>query len=390
MNSNSTVTIARRQTGWGRLSVPLLLAALLALTIAAYGGIVAAGATTSGSAFNDVQVSIETVNALPSYQYTVSAFNSTGGLVASYQSGYAMAAFELPAGEYVFTAAVTGGGSQVLPPGITNGVTVTSSQSAQAGEPAIICCVSSAPQASGSDSCCISSFSPTEYGFVSDQVSGPTSLTISAKPLNETQITPLTIHVSYANGTAASGVSVSGSVIGDTYGWEYGSNAVSLSNTTDAQGTAILMAPSAPILVSATNSVPIVLPQNETTTQVTVAGVTVNVTATWEPQYVNFAGQALVVPPQSGASIVLQYQPEPVPTPVTMTTGTATPDGGSVGVASQQATAKDSLSAGVATTPSSSPGGLTLPLSLGAVALSAVALSVALFVTRSRGKPARQ
>ena len=98
-----------------------------------------------------------------------------------------------------------------------------------------------------------------------------------------------------------------------------------LSSTTGPRGTATLVAPVVLILVSAEASVPVVLPFNQTTIKVNVAGEEVNVTAIWEPSYLSFAGQAVILPPQTSASITLHYQAQsPGPIPLGSTTETAT------------------------------------------------------------------
>jgi hypothetical protein len=372
-----------------RSYIPVLFAAaLLAVTVTVYGGFMTARASTGAAQFDNVQVSIQTTAVLPSYSYTVSAYNATGGLVASYQSQYASAAFELPSGAYVFAATAMQQQSGYYTPSVENGASGTTASGG--ASTAIICCIVGEPAAKGTDACCINNYPAIEYGYASQQVSGPTALNISTKPLNSTSDTTLTIKASYPNGTAASGVYLSGSVLGDVYGWAYGTNSLTLSNTTGASGVATLVEPAVPILVSAETSVPIVLPLNQTVMQVTVAGEKVNVTATWEPTYLSFTGQALLVPPTSGANIVLQYQPQsqgPIPLGIAQTaTGVASgaPTGSSAVLqpaSQQQASSKSTAEA--ETQPAAS-GTDTMLLSGVAVAISVAALGMALFVTRAR------
>jgi hypothetical protein len=233
-----------------------------------------------------------------------------------------------------------------------------------------------------------------EYGYVNQQISGPTSLTISTRPLNATSQSTLNVSVSFPNGKPAAGVYVSASILGDVNGWAYGSGALNLSSTTGKQGLVTLVVPSVPVLVTAETSVPVVLPQNQSTFTVNVDGQEVTVTAVWQPSYLSFSGQALVLPPQTSASITLHYQqgyPGPIPLGVagqssTVATGVASVAPGAVPVATQssvgQQTASAQPSAGAASESSSGPS-----LGFGLLALIGVALALALgatFVVRTR------
>jgi hypothetical protein len=152
-----------------------------------------------------------------------------------------------------------------------------------------------------------------------------------------------------------------------------------------------LVTPTAPVLVSASTSLPIMLPYNQTTTQVTVAGQKVNVTANWEPNYVSFAGQALILPPQTSTVIALQYQPQS-PEPIVYATGqsaTGAATGSSVPPAIAAKTTSEQQLPGTAPQAATSSGNI-LVISGAAVAISVVALSVAFFVARSRPTPAVQ
>ncbi len=396
MNLNSTDPIGRVGTKNGRAFLPLILtAALLAVTITAYGGFVSATATTTTNSFDNVQVSVHTMNSLPSYSYSVSVYNVTGGLVASYQSRYAAAAFELPSGTYIFAASAMEQQYLYPIPAVANsGAGSATASGSGSSSTAIICCVYGEPAAETTDLCCINNYPAMEYGYASQQVSGPTSLTISTKPLNETSVSTLTVHVSYPNGTAASGVYVSASVLGDVNGWGYGSSALSLSSTTGPRGTATLVAPAVPILVSAEASVPVVLPFNQTTIKVNVAGEEVNVTAIWEPSYLSFAGQALILPPQTSASITLHYQAQsPGPIPLGSTTETATgiaagapgetPVPGQT-TSQQQATVLPGAASAVPASQASVSGTSVGLFSVLVVAIYVAALSIALIVRRAR------
>jgi hypothetical protein len=395
MNLNSADRISRVGAKKGRAFLPLFLtAALLAVTTAAYGGFVSASSSATTTSFDNVQVTVHTTNSVPNYSYSVSVYNTTGGLVASYQSQYAAAAFELPSGSYIFAASATGQQSVYPIPVLTNGGSATPTASANGGSStAIICCVYGEPVPQSTDVCCINNYPAMEYGYASQQVTGSTALTISTRPLNETSVSTLTLRVTYPNGTAASGVYLSASVLGDVNGWAYGTSSLSLSNTTGAGGTATLVAPTVPILVSAETSVPIVLPFNQTTIQVTVAGEKVNVTAFWEPSYLSFTGQALILPPQTSASITLHYEAQsqgPIPLGIATQTATGAVTG-SPGKSSilgqttlQQQATIIAPAAGAASGISSAPGTNVAVLSVLALAISVAALGTALFVTRAR------
>jgi hypothetical protein len=386
MKVNSAVPIGRAMTKGKRPLLALLLAAaLLAVLVPLSTDLATAHAATGQSSFDNVQIAIQTSSSLPD-SYSVSAYNTTGGLVASYQSQYPAAAFELPRGAYIFTATATQQRTVYYPVALANATATAQASSGVVVGPMIKCCTPPAE-------CCPYAYTQpvVEYGYSSQQVSGPTSLTISTGPVNQTSTSTLSIHVTYPNGTLASGVYVSAGVLGDTYGWAYGPSSVSMSNSTDAQGTATLVTPTAPVLVSASASIPIVLPYNQSTVQVTIGGVKVNVTANWEPNQVSFAGQALILPPQTGAAIVLQYQPQS-PEPIIYATG-QTATGSAPGVSGSstiaaQTTSEQQLPATASQSGTSNSG--IFVISGIAAAISVAALSVVLFVAKSRPKPTIQ
>lgn len=408
MKVNSAVSFGRSGIrGKGALLSVLLIAALLAAVVPFFGSIASAHASTGTVSFDNVQVTVRTSSGIPD-SFTVSAYNTTGGLVASYQSQYPAAAFELPSGSYIFTATATQQQTIYYPVGYAGTATASSGSSGSSGSgvivsPPIKCC--SLPA-----NCCPYTQPVIEYGYASQQVSGPTSMTISTALVNQTATSTLRIMVTYPNGTAASGVYVSASVLGDSYGWAYSSNAVSMYNSTDSSGVVSLIAPAAPVLVSASTSIPIVLPYSQSTTQVTVAGVKVNVTAYWDPNYVSFGGQVLIIPPQTGGNIVLQYQPQstgPILYATGQTTSTfscpsnaicATPTvsrGSATGQSSpatsttQGAKATSAQATSTVSQTTTSDSNLLLVSGI-AVALAIAALSVAIFVAKSRPRSAPQ
>ena len=244
-----------------------------------------------------VQVGLQTSMSYP-YQYSLTAYNTSGYQVASYQSGYPGAAFQLPAGTYLLTASAYYQNStsclECAYPG-TSGSSVASGASAGTAIAPIIRPFTS---------------EVTEYGYSVTQVSGPMSIAINLKNASALPLTQLTIHVGYANGTAAAGASVSGNVVGSYYA--YSPKATSYGQTNKA-GDVTLTMPQAPVDVSAYLSIPLKLPSSTTTVTVNVGGQKINVTVYTEPNQISLNGEALILPPQTSASIVLHYQPNSYP-----------------------------------------------------------------------------
>jgi len=260
------------------LTAVLCLTALLGLSSLSLANV---------ASYSNVQVFIQTASSLPDY-FTVSAFNMSGYMIASSQTQYPAASFELPNGQYIFTATADQSSNQIydVP---TVGVNVAQSGLAM---PSILSLYESPV---------------VEYGYLTQQVSGSTTLMISTENVTSFPTTTLTIKVAYANGTVADGATVSASVVGSSYYWGYEPNAV-MWNTTQAAGVATLVAPQAPVQIDAWDWVPVNLPSNLTMVPVIVGGEKVNVTIYWEPTYVGLAGSALIIPPQTSASITLHVQ----------------------------------------------------------------------------------
>jgi hypothetical protein len=262
---------------------------ILGLTLIALGSL----SFANTASYNNVQLFIQTASNLPDY-FTVSAFNMSGYMVASSQTHYPAASFELPNGQYIFTVTADMSSNQIyyspLPIGI-NSVSGAQDTNVTPSEPAMPHYI--API--------------VEYGYSVEQVSGPTTITISTQNVTSFPTTKLMIKVVYANGTAAEGASVSASVIGSWYYWGYESNVVTW-NTTQADGTATLVTPQAPVQVNAWSWIPLNLPKNLATVQVDVGGEDVNVTVYWQPTYAGLAGSALIVPPQTSVTITLHVQ----------------------------------------------------------------------------------
>lgn len=231
---------------------------------------------TRAASYSNVRITIQTQNNLP-YSFTVSAFNTSGYLLASCQTQYPAASFELPDGQYIFTATTYYDAYQTS--NAIQGVYVM---------PYYVMPV-------------------TEYGYANEQVSGSTTFTIQTQNATSLPKTAITVEVTYANGTAAEGASVSASILGSWYYWDYG-NDFQLWTSTNTDGSATLITPQAPVQINAWDWIYVNLPSNMTTVQVTVAGEQVNVTVYWQPTYVGLAGSALVIPPENNASIILRVQ----------------------------------------------------------------------------------
>jgi hypothetical protein len=239
----------------------------------------------NAASYNNVQVFIQSASSLPDY-FTVSAFNMTGYMEASCQTQYPAASFELPTGQYIFTATAAQSNNQIYYPSapmIDQNVVANSSAIPYYEAPVV------------------------EYGYSVQQISSSTTFTISTQNVSSYPTTTLAIKVTYVNGTAAEAASVSASVIGSSYYWGYENTAV-MWNTTQADGIVTLVTPQAPVRIDAWSWVYVNLPSNMTTLQVTVAGEQINVTVYWQPTYIGLAGSALIIPPENNTSITLHAQ----------------------------------------------------------------------------------
>jgi hypothetical protein len=292
--------IQLRKTKLDTLSILLIL--LLGLSIPAVAFVTSAGASQS---LNRVDVTIQTTEALP-YQYSLTAYNTSGFQVANFYGNYPEAAFGLPSGTYLITASAYYQQSYVcsnlcpLENGAANG---TSSPVAIPYIPPY-----------------------SEYGYAVVKLTGPDQITITTSNSTQSSLVSLPVHVQFLNGTAASGASVSAYVVGgnyvDTQGWV-------TNGQTGSDGNFTLVMPNAPIQVSAYLSYPINLPKNISTVTVVIAGQKVNVTVYWQPNSVTLSGQALILPPETGAEITLQVQQQSYPYPVPYS-GQGTTGGGGV------------------------------------------------------------
>jgi hypothetical protein len=260
---------------------------LLSSPVLLLGSALAAPSTAqiSPSSFNAVRVFIQTSSSDLNY-YVVSAYNSTGYLVASYQSSFPAASFELPDGKYLLTVtAMQQYNYYPYPVGAEVAKDSVSYSIAIGRQPVI------------------------EYGYSLTTVSGSnvTNITVSTKNLTDFPTSKITVHVSFPDGSAVSGAQIYASILGNGYWW-YGDSGIVMSSNTE-NGVAALNVPSVPVLISSWAWIPVELPKKETIVQVTVGGELVNVTVYWQPTYVGFAGEALVIPPTDQVDIRLHSQP---------------------------------------------------------------------------------
>ena len=254
----------------------------------------------SNSSYNNVQIFVTTSSKLD-YTYFFTAYNLTGQLVGTTQTPYPAAGFELPAGKYLFTVSAieqTSYGCYLCAQPMINGQTSGSTSSPPASNPTFI----------KNGSMPVYRQPAAEYGFKVEQVSGPDTLNIATQNTTRFPTIPVTVKVSFVNGTAAAGASVSASVVGQWYYWWGNDPAVVSSAQTNSDGVASLVLPNAPAVVDAWDWVPVNLPASQNTVKVNIGGETVNVTVYWEPSYVGLAASALIIPPTSSVSLTLHYQ----------------------------------------------------------------------------------
>ncbi len=275
--------------------ISMMLAMALIGVLPVLGGTNPALAGANSSAYYNIQVSVHTTDNFTG-NYVFSAYNSSGWLVAWSQSKYPTSSFELPSATYLFTVNAF---QQDYYRCYAYTVKATASGSI-AGAPA----GGSLPRVMPP---CQPYMPKSDYGYALQTVSSSTPLNINTQPLSQTS-SKLAIHVQYPNGTAASDVSISAYVVGAPYWWGGNENTFVMYSQSGPDGSATLVVPSVPVELTAWKSIPVVLPKNETTVQTIVAGEKVNVTVYWQPMYVNFGNSALIMPPQSSATMTLHYQ----------------------------------------------------------------------------------
>lgn len=246
--------------------------------------------------FSNVQV-FASISPSQSYNFVFAAYNLSGSLVASYQGPFPAAAFELPAGGYLFTASAThftpfkGYACPVVQGGAPTSAPATSAKS------------------SGSAMIPIGCYPPSSwYGYQSATVTGSQTINIQMQNVSKLPTSSVTVKVSYVNGTAAADASVYASIVGEWYYWYWQDSGITMSAQTDNNGVAHLVIPTAPSVITAWKWVPVFDSRNGTSIITTVGGEKVNVTIYWEPTYVGLSGSGLLLPPQNSISITLHYQ----------------------------------------------------------------------------------
>ncbi len=254
-------------------------------------------AAATDMSLNNVQIEVQTTNSsLTSYYLTV--YNSTGYPVISSSSQYGEFGAMLPSGTYLFVVTATLQYPYCCP--ITY---ATGSGTASAGAP-----TSSVTNGSSTGSSVIYpiTYPQIEYGYAMKEITGAVSFTIQTSSMSNVPTSDIKVHVSYANGTAASGAYVSASIIGSYYYFPT-SNWIMYGQTA-SDGTFTLKVPTLPLEVYAYSSIYVNVPKNLTTYTTTIGGEKVNVTVYWQPMYVYFEGYDLVLPPDTTSNITLHAQ----------------------------------------------------------------------------------
>ncbi len=241
-------------------------------------------ASSSSPSFDNVQVFVTPQNTSLNV-FSMTVYNTTGGIVASSQSSYPAFSFELPEGNYVFTVTAGSSNGYSTSPPVPLGSTAANQAIVYRGPYGY----------------------QQEYGYSMVTVNSSKSITISTTELSSVQSVTLTVLAKYANGTLASGASVYASVVGGD-SWYYPGSTLSMSNQTGSNGSVTLIVPDVPLEITAWEWLPVNLPQTQVTTQVTVAGESVNVTAYWQPTLVGVAGSAVITPPFQQTNITLTAQ----------------------------------------------------------------------------------
>ena len=246
---------------------------------------------TSATSFNNVQIFADSISTKAG-NFQFAAYNLTGALVASSQTLFSAAAFELPSGTYLFTATASD---------YTYPYQYACSLATQTTPP-----IKSVPPSSTVIPWCRPPSS--EYGYAVNSITGPQAINIVLQNASTLPTTQVTVKASYTNGTAVAGAYVYASVVGEWYYWGwYNDVSLNMSSQTDSNGMVHLIIPVAPVVVTAWKWMPVYVEAN-TTSEVNVGGQKVNITAYWEPTYVGLSGSGLVIPPQNNIAITLSYQ----------------------------------------------------------------------------------
>ena len=252
-------------------------------------GVLGGRATSAavGQTYNNIQVFVTPHNSTLD-TFSISAYNSSGGLVASEQSAYPAFSFELPSGTYLFAVTASSSHGYPSPGPIVYGAASQGAGGSSVGYP--------------------SKYSnPEEYGYVVTSVTSSKTINISTSQIQNMSTTKITIKANFANGSAASGTYVDATIVGGGY-WYSPDSTIVMNGQTGSDGSVSLQVPAVPIEVTAWNWLQVNLPTNQTTTTVNVGGTPVNVTVYWQPTYVGLAGSALLIPPTATATITLKAQ----------------------------------------------------------------------------------
>ncbi len=254
----------------------------------------------SADTYDNVQVFVTTTTD-QAYSFQFAAYNLTGSLIASYQSSYPAAAFELPSGGYLFTvSAIHYDTVTSYPCPLEGGGAVSGSGSAGPMMPA---------NGSGQTAIMPVCYPPSsEYGYSITTISGAQTINIAMENVTRFPTSDVTVKASYVNGTAAAGASVYASVVGEWYYWWGQGSSLTMGAQTDSSGIAHLVIPAAPAVVTAWSWVPIFTDKNGSTITTDVGGQSVNVTVYWEPTYVGLSESGLLLPPSTSIELTLRYQ----------------------------------------------------------------------------------
>ena len=273
------------------------VAVFATLAVGSAQNLFSAQAATTPVTLNNVQIEVQTTNSsLTLYYLTV--YNSTGYPVISSSSQYGGFGAMLPSGTYLFVVTATLQYSYCCPIAYATGSGSTS------GTAPASAFTTASP--SGSSVIYPITYPPVEYGYTMKEISSATSFTIQTSSMSTLPTSDIKVHVSYANGTAASNAYVSASIIGSYY--YYPTSNWIMYGQTASDGTFTLKVPTLPVEVYAYSSVYVNVPKNLTTYTTTIGGEKVNVTVYWQPMYVYFEGYDLVLPPDTTSSITLHAQ----------------------------------------------------------------------------------
>ncbi len=292
----------------------------------------------SAESFNNVQIFVSTSSSY-AYSFQFTAYNLSGSLVASYQSYYPAAAFELPSGGYLFTVSATHyGASTEYPCPVAKGVAPQGGSSPT---------TATRYNESGSTPAVPMCWAPvSEYGYATATVSGPQTIDIKTKNVTSLPTAQVEVKVSYVNGTAAADASVYASIVGQWYYWWWQNKAITMGGQTDGNGVVHLVMPMAPAVITAWKWVPVFTDRNGSTIQTTVGGQQVNITVYWEPTYIGLSGSGFLLPPQDSIALTLRYQqPDYWVMPMGVASKGATAGGEPTGTVASQPSGVPSLAA---------------------------------------------